>query len=160
MSKFIIPAVLLVLLIVGHFVDRTVAVHRAITVTTTTLNTEYQAKLNEAITKAQVTESFMRKDAEAIGNKKDETIKTINSTLAAALVSLQDRPERPASGTNTKLTGDRKACTGRELYRQDAGFLAREAARANKVKAERDMYYERYESARAALEAAKKPASR
>lgn len=66
--------------------------------------------------------------------------------------ALRNRPSR--SGPETTET--RKTCTGAELYREDGLFLAREAARAERITKERDFYYEQYERARAALESAQR----
>lgn len=57
----------------------------------------------------------------------------LGAQLADALDSLRNRPERPA------VPGATPACpgaTGAELYQQDAGFLAREAARADQLRAD------------------------
>ena len=79
---------------------------------------------------------------------KQDAIKTADAKYASLLDSLRKRQNRPAqtrSSTTTEVTG---TCTGAELYREDAEFLAGEAARADKVTIERDYYYERYEDAR------------
>ena len=64
-------------------------------------------------------------------NTKDAEITIIRSQLDAALVSLRERPLRTAN-----VPGAAGACppaTGAQLSREDAEFLAREAARADAV---------------------------
>lgn len=75
-----------------------------------------------------------------------------NSRLQSTIDSLRKRPQRPTAGqvvnnpTSCETTG-----TGAGLYREDAEFLIREAARANSVVAERDHYYSAYTRAEAKL---------
>ncbi len=69
--------------------------------------------------------------------------------LNAAIVSLRKRTSRPERLVVTEI---RETCTGRELYREDAEFLTREAARAEQLIGERDYYYQAYEDARVKLE--------
>jgi hypothetical protein len=79
-------------------------------------------------------------------DEKDAKINLINSQLNTVLVSLHNRPSRPETITSDSPSS--QACTGRELYREDGEFLAREAARAERVLAERDYYYQQYEEVR------------
>lgn len=50
--------------------------------------------------------------------------------------SLRERPERPPEPATAQGAADPVACTGAELYRPDAAFLVREAARADQVRAD------------------------
>lgn len=81
--------------------------------------------------------------------QKDAKINSIQRQLADTFKRLQHRPVRPNVVT---ITETREACTGRELYREDGEFLAREAARAERVLEERDFYWQQYENARIKLE--------
>jgi len=75
--------------------------------------------------------------ADAQRRAKNARISTLDADLAAALRRLSDRPDRPAERTSDVPApapaepGAR--CTGAELYRSDAEFLIREAARAERV---------------------------
>ena len=80
-------------------------------------------------------------------NRKDEEIRNVNKRLADALNGLRDRPSR----TESSIAGFRKGSTGAELSREDAGFLIREAARADEVVAQRNACYAIYEHARVTL---------
>lgn len=81
--------------------------------------------------------------------RKDEKINRISVERDAALERLRNRPSRP---NNDSPTEDRRSCRGTELYREDAEFLTREAARAEMILTERNFYWERYENARQQLE--------
>lgn len=75
-----------------------------------------------------------------------------NTRLQHTIDGLLKRPSRttPVQGVpNTPAC--EAAGTGAGLYREDAEFLIREAARANSVVAERDYYYSAYTRAEAKL---------
>ena len=81
--------------------------------------------------------------------QKDAKIDSIQRQLADTIKRLRERPVRPNVVTVTEI---REACTGRELYREDGEFLAREAARAERILEERNFYWQQYENARVKLE--------
>jgi len=99
-----------------------------------------QAKLlasaNEA---ARAREQDLQATADKLKETKDAQIRTINARLAATLVELRERPARPASVAEAAPVADAPAPatggTGAFLYREDAEFLAREAARADEIRA-------------------------
>lgn len=81
---------------------------------------------------------------------KQNEIATINARLSAALASLRNRPERPASaGQLSSAAADCKGATGAELYQGDGEFLARIAARADEQRAALAACYQQYDDARA-----------
>ncbi len=112
---------------------------------------KYNIKLLEAHNKAKQTETRLELSALALEKTKDEEIARINVSLDDALKRLRDRPVRPSTPNTPKDANAGEACTARELYREDAEFLTREAARANQVIAERNYYYQQYEKARKIL---------
>lgn len=77
----------------------------------------------------------------------------------AALAELRTRPERPAvgSGGGADVPGDSAGgaasagCTGAKLYRPDAAFLVREAARAELIRSSLLKCYADFDDARARL---------
>jgi len=81
--------------------------------------------------------------------QKDAKIDSIQRQLADTIKRLRERPVRPNVVTVTEV---RESCTGRELYREDGEFLAREAARAERILEERNFYWQQYENARVKLE--------
>lgn len=80
---------------------------------------------------------------------KDDKIAVIERNLRSSIERLRDRPVRPSVVTVTEI---REACTGAQLYREDGEFLAREAARAERILEERNFYWQQYENARVKLE--------
>lgn len=132
-----------------HYTDRYAAVHKAEQATESRLNASYQAELNKAADKAKRLEQQMQQDANTLKESKDAQIKIVNEQLSVAISELRKRPKRPSDYSPT--TSVTSSCTARELYQEDAGFLTREAARADSILIERDYYYEQYERARQQL---------
>jgi len=79
-----------------------------------------------------------------ITKAKDAKIRHINDLLVAALDELRNRPERRSSAAGDPA--DCKGSTGADLSRPDAGFLAREAARADTLRAGLEACYAQYDS--------------
>lgn len=101
------------------------------------------AERSERATKAL--EASLRSESK----QKDDKIAVIERNLRSSIERLRERPVRPNVVTITEI---RETCTGSQLYREDGEFLAREAARAERILEERDFYWERYEEARVKLE--------
>jgi len=83
---------------------------------------------------ARATESMWQGVVNGTVSNYDRKVRAIRSDLDDALGRLRDRPDRPAALPE----GPRPECqggTGAELYRADAEFLVREAARADVVRA-------------------------
>jgi hypothetical protein len=81
-------------------------------------------------------------------DRRDKEMDAIGIKLNNALSELRTRPKRSDPPLPSPAT---PSCTGRELYREDGEFLAREAARAQKALVDRDWYYNEYENARKML---------
>jgi len=79
---------------------------------------------------------------------KDAQIQTINRRLNVALGELRNRPERPS--VLPENSGACRSGTGSGLFRDDAEFLSRLAARADGIAAERDACYGVLDKLRAA----------
>jgi hypothetical protein len=113
------------------------------------VETKYELVMNQSKERSEratkALESSLRKDLE----EKNAKISSINSQLADTIKRLRERPVRPNVVTVTEI---REACTGAQLYREDGEFLAREAARAERVREERDFFWNKYEEARLKLE--------
>jgi hypothetical protein len=85
---------------------------------------------------------------EQIERKKNAEIFNINTRLGVALSELRQRPSRDGTDpTPTNCT----AATGRELSREDAEFLTREAARADTLRQALGVCYVQYDEAREQL---------
>jgi len=141
--------VLIASLWITHVARVKSAVRETTVTVTTTLNKAYQAKLDKAISDAIKTTQKLQQDADRLKEIKYATIESVNRKLTADVVSLQHRAKRPTSPTIiANDSNNRSSCTADKLYREDAEFLTREAARAEGVLIERDYYYDRYETVR------------
>ena len=112
------------------------------------VKTEYANKVAIANEGAKIATKALEIQHESAITRKNNEIKSISNAYAALSASLRQRPERPEPTIYTEAA---PSCTGRELYKEDGEFLAREAARAERILAERDFYYERYEEVRKQL---------
>jgi hypothetical protein len=97
----------------------------------------YKAK--QAI-ETQKIQAEHQKAADQIRKEKDAQIASINNSLADALSQLRGRPSRAQGAANGQ------AGTGLSLSAEDAGFLEREAARADILRAGLAACYDQYDS--------------
>ena len=89
---------------------------------------------------AREKEQSMQADADTLRKEKDREIRDLNARATALTNSLRDRASRPTTEASTlpSTTSNGSAppgCTGKELYRPDGEFLAREAARGDELRA-------------------------
>ncbi len=94
----------------------------------------------DQITQVQKIEHEQQAATDQIRKQKDAQIEAINNQLANAISELRKRPSR-TSEANTGQGG-----TGATLYAEDAEFLIREAARADKIRAGLDACYKQYDA--------------
>ena len=99
---------------------------------------------------ARQKEQQLQAQADRLRRDKDAEIRNINARATALANSLRDRNSR-ASETNstTSTAGTGQAgprCTGSELSREDAEFLAGEAARADSLRAALNQCIAQYEA--------------
>jgi hypothetical protein len=99
---------------------------------------------------AREKEQAMQLAADNIRKEKDREIRNLNARAAALTNSLRDRSERPTTEASTlpsTTTNGSTAtgCTGKELYRPDGEFLAREAARADELRILLRQCYKQYQ---------------
>ncbi len=104
-----------------------------------------QARI-DAEQKSRNQERALQAAADKARNIKDAEIEIIRSQLDAALVSLRERPLRSADLPSAP--GTFPPATGAQLSREDAEFLAREAARADQVVADLNACHTVYETRR------------
>jgi hypothetical protein len=112
--------------------------------------TEYKLEQAEdyisRIDQARETELALKKSADELRKRKDEEIAIANRRLDDALTGLRNRPSRV-----DRLPSDppiTTGATGAELSREDGTFLAREAARADRLQSALKECYSRYEEIR------------
>jgi len=80
-----------------------------------------------------------QESTDKINGEKNAQLKTLNSDLNNALVSLRSRPSSPTK------TADGKDCNGQTLSAPDAEFLIREASRADEIRIGLEACYKQYE---------------
>lgn len=109
------------------------------------------AEQTEAALKAEKKARDTEKNLQvAIDNErktKDEKIKLLSDQLSTALISLRQRPLRDTA-VEPKSACHCKGADGSKLFREDAEFLVREAARADRAVRELHSCYRSYESVR------------
>ena len=108
----------------------------------------------QAHRQARASEQALQFAADKIRQEKTREIRHLSAARDAALRELRHRDERPTDGGHAAAAsspagaGPAASCTGLELYRPDAEFLVREAARADEVQAHLSECRAAYESAR------------
>jgi hypothetical protein len=113
----------------------------------------YQKQVAEAQKAVkQATDTLAAQKVQADKEKQDEVKATAAKydTLVSSLRNRATRAEASKAGSSA-ASGVVGSCTGAQLYRDDAEFLAGYAQQAEGVRIERDYYYGQYESARKLL---------
>lgn len=108
---------------------------------------EYQEATLKAERSARSKEQELQTtiDNERVAN--ETKVRAINTQLNNALNELRNRPTRE-SVVHSKGSSDCKGASGRELFREDAGFLIREASRADRLAAALVSCYASYDAVR------------
>lgn len=88
----------------------------------------------QALQKARDTETQWQEEVNEVTTKQAEKLAEVQHHLDVAIISLRDRPKRSATLPDTPRV-ECAGASGRELSREDAEFLAREAARADTIRA-------------------------
>lgn len=101
---------------------------------------QQEAQYAAAQAAAREKEQALQARANKLRQEKDREIRNLNARASALANSLRERPARAAaqSGDVSHSAGTGSAaqsCTGAGLAREDAEFLAREAARGNETRA-------------------------
>lgn len=137
-AKIIAIGAVLGALVGLHYIDKHYAIEA--------VKAKYERERKELATRTERATQALEASSVQKLKERDEKINRISADLDVALERLRHRPSR-----NTKAPGTTSSCKGSELYREDAEFLTREAARAERVMEERDFYYNQYEEARIKL---------
>jgi hypothetical protein len=101
---------------------------------------DYQAYKAAIIIETATIEKNYQAKAAKIESEKNVQIRNINNQLVDAVSELRKRPSR-AQGPSDGSCG-----TGTTLSAEDAEFLIREAARADKIRAGLDACYKQYDA--------------
>lgn len=110
-----------------------------------------EAAYAQAQAEARAKEQELQANADSIRQEKDREIRDLNARTIALTNSLRDRSDRPTTQTSTlpsstEVRSTPTGCTGKELYRPDGEFLAREASRADELRILLKQCREQYEA--------------
>lgn len=149
------PLIFIAIALVANYVVHKgivkVEVNKAVNVAQTNMRVLHQDELLRASINSRKKEQEIEIQFKKRDSIKDGQLKELNTKLATALSELHKRPSRTSTPNPTQVTSVTTPCTGTQLFKEDGQFLAREAARGDKVIVERDYYYEQYEEARKLL---------
>jgi small-conductance mechanosensitive channel len=106
------------------------------------LESNYHKEKVEILVQAKKDLERLERQAEEIERTKDKQIRAITGRLNATVEQLRQRPER------VPVTPACEGATGAELSRPDAEFLAREAARADRLRQALAACYQLYDGVR------------
>ena len=123
-NLYVIMAVVSVILFCGGFVN----------------GCSYQQSKAEKVVREK--EHEYQAATDKIRKDKDEKINAINNQLADAISELRKRPSRTSETSDGSVA---KGCNGSQLYSEDAEFLIRESARAEKVRVALLSCYQQYD---------------
>jgi hypothetical protein len=101
---------------------------------------------------AREAERSMQKEVNRIQREKHDAVKVANSKYSALIDSLRNRPETRAADTMPGSSGSDIGCTGAQLARPDAEFLAGFAADAERLQAAYNSCRKAYEVIRNAAQ--------
>ena len=112
-----------------------------------------EAEYAAAQAAAREKEQALQASADQLRQEKDREIRNLNARAVALSNSLRDRPTRPSPESSpvssTASVGcPVPVCTGTGLSKEDAGFLAGEAARGDELRALLKQCYSQYETLR------------
>ena len=98
-----------------------------------------EAEYAAAQAAAREKEQELQRSADLLRKEKDREIRDLNARAAALTNSVRDRKERAAAASGAVpgaagAGGSAASCTGAGLPREDAQFLAGEAARADELR--------------------------
>ena len=108
-----------------------------------------EAEYAAAQAAAREKEQALQASADQLRQEKDREIRNLNARAVALSNSLRDRPTRPSPESSpvssTASVGcPVPVCTGTGLSKEDAGFLAGEAARGDELRALLKQCYSQY----------------
>lgn len=98
---------------------------------------ERQHAMKQEAARRETVETKLQAEADKRIQEKEIEITRLNANIDRLLDQLRKRPQRPSDAGVPQATGTESngpGCSGRELYREDGEFLAREAARAEKLR--------------------------
>ena len=122
----------------------------------TEIQQRYNARIDKLKEDSNNTQKVMKESFDTQLKEKNEKLKVADSKYRNLLSGLSDRPERPSSSYGLSLPPrDAKSSVyvdARGLYRDDAEFLSRFAARTEGLKIELLACYKQYDEAKRILD--------
>ena len=109
-------------------------------------------KALDAVQQAREKEAKLVLEMEAQRREYEKKVRSISSQLDSILTGVRERPDRSDSTTVSETTTTNCVCTGAQLARRDAQFLARYAADAARTREALDQCVRQYDEVRRALE--------
>ena len=140
---------IIVAVIGGLYGSHTYLVHKAVNAKEQELRAKFHQQVLESIEDATRTEDKLRNSLNKKIQERDKQIANITAEHARLNRMLNTRPSRE---DNSQTPGSEPSCTGSKLYREDGEFLTGEAARADTVVEERNLYYNAYIEAQKQLQ--------
>jgi len=119
-------------LIVGALCACVGAFFYGVKVTNTKWIAKTQTAINEAVKEARSEEKIKQDKVNEILQTQIDDLNSINTGLNDDIIGLRNRPSRRVVPDNPQTYC--KGASGRELSREDAEFLTRQAARANTIR--------------------------
>jgi hypothetical protein len=112
-----------------------------------------EAEYAAAQAAAREKEQALQASADQLRQEKDREIRNLNARAVALSNSLRDRPTRPSPESSPVSSAASvgcpvPVCTGTGLSKEDAGFLAGEAARGDELRALLKQCRDQYETLR------------
>lgn len=151
-NKYVLSFIAIAIVIIGIVLWHNSRVDFAVEQATNQLTDQYELQKQKEIAKVEETSSELLQQAYTLLENKQNEIEAITSERDNLVSELRKRSKRTKSDTDSTVTKGSGTCTGAELFREDAEFLAREASRADRILIERNKYYELYEQARLKLQ--------
>lgn len=105
-------------------------------------------KALEAVQQAREKEAKLVIEMEAQRREYEKKVRSISSQLDRILAGVRGRPDRPDGTTVSESTTTNCVCTGAQLARRDAEFLARYAADAARTREALDQCVRQYDEVR------------
>jgi hypothetical protein len=109
-------------------------------------------KALDAVQQAREKEAKLVIEMEAQRREYEKKVRSISSQLDSILAGVRERPDRSDSTPVSETTTTNCVCTGAQLARRDAEFLARYAADAARTREALDQCVRQYDEVRQALE--------
>lgn len=155
MQTIWVKIVIIISLIAAVFLTHTWQVNKAVDKAVAEQVVIYNKKIQELEIKSLKAESELKDKVQAIKGEKDVQIKAIDSKYNTVIASLHSRPERSTTSDptpNTCNAESTKGYTGKELYRNDAEFLARFARDTEELKTHLLACYQQYDGVKDQLD--------